>query len=426
MSHAWNLPEDVQALFHYFHTKAAALFLVGGAVRDFLQGLEPVDYDFAVNVPPDDLVRLLQDSSYELYRQGERFGTIGVLIGGKNYEITSFRKEDRYLDHRHPDVIHFTPSLEEDLARRDFTINAMAWSPTTGLVDPYGGLADLRSLKIRAVGDPRERMAEDALRILRALRFAAVLEAEIMPETAKAMEAFESTIAALPGERIGEELLKLFLSKRALKTLARYPWAWTRSLEAVGSEAASLNLASYCELDPVVSVVYVMLSTPGLLQDFNVAELPRIAVLEGLASIYRRSDREDLRVLSGLLRDHLSLADVEGVMRAWAWPEDIRRSVLLTLVDYALASHVRSLDITLAAILFTPERFKRLVRLLSLSGEDEPTFSVLDVEKLRETLPLDQADLGWSADKLIAEGYRGEEIRHQRTKGLLRKWLEDL
>lgn len=422
MIHLWDLPEDVQELFAYFHTKAAALFLVGGAVRDLLRGVPPGDYDFTVNVPPDTLLKLLQDSPYRIYRQGELFGTIGVILNHKSYEITSFRKEDLYLDNRHPEVILFTPSIEEDLARRDFTINAIAWSPMTGLIDPYGGQEDLLALKIRAVGDPRRRMAEDALRILRAIRFSASFEAEIEPETSQAMEEYEETIASLSCERIGEELLKLFKTEHALEIFDRYSWAWKRSIEATGKSVDLPIISSHEPLDPSISVVYMLLSTPGLLRSPEGVEVSRQDVLREVANIYRRSDREDLRVLRRLIDELCGISKAEEILLAWSWPEDFRREVLLSLVDYLLTASIRDMDIRLTAVLFSPERLERLQALRRAKGDDLPGFLVEEAGELRAKLPLDQADLGWSAEELMAQGYEGEAIREQRMKGLLLNW----
>lgn len=418
----WDLPQDVQTLFNYFHTKAAALFLVGGAVRDLLRGVQPVDYDFTINQPIDELLNLLHESPFTIYRQGELFGTIGVILNRKSYEITSFRKEGLYLDHRHPESILFTPHIEEDLARRDFTINAMAWSPQTGLVDPFGGKNDLLNLKIRAVGDPRKRMAEDALRILRALRFAAAFEAEIMSETAHAMEAFEEKIVALSAERIGDELLKLFSTERALATFAHYPWAWHRSLEAVGREVSTPDYSYVGSLDPWSSVVLLVLSTPEMLMNIEDWKLAREDVFRVLALIYRRSDHEDLRALRKLLNNHIDLDSLDAVFRAWAWPEDFRRNVLLTLADYLVSKALQEMDAVFAAVLFTPERFERLCTLRKARGEDLPGFCGEDVRTLRRKIPLDQEALGWAAEELMARGYRGEAIRRKRAEGLLEKW----
>lgn len=422
MTQDWDLPEDVRTLFHYFHTKAAALFLVGGAVRDFLLGIKPHDYDFTVDIPPDELVTLLQSSPFRLDLKGQRFGTIGVLLGGKSYEITSFRQEDDYSNHRHPEVIRFTPSIEEDLARRDFTVNAMAWSPATGLVDPYGGLEDLRSAKIRAVGEPRKRMSEDALRILRAVRFAAELDAEILPATAEAMEAYEDTIASLPGERIGDELLELFMAKRALELLALYPWVWPRSLEAVGKEVDVPLIQAGERLDPVGTVVQVFLSTPELHQTIGSVEVTPYETCTALSEIYRRSDLEDLRALRRLLDEQFSLNIIDEIMRAWAWPEDFRRSVLLTLLDYVLIHALSPMDISLAAVLYTPERYERITQLCLAREDALPEFSVEDICEFQCTIPHDQAELGWLAEDLMAEGYRGEGIRQRRARGLLERW----
>lgn len=193
--------------------------VVGGGVRDFLAGREIGDWDLATNAKPEEILKLFPNGFYH-----NRFGTVGVpveLRTGKDQiivEVTTYRTEESYSDKRHPDKVAWGSSLEEDLARRDFTINAMALRFAQGKVsmtpvDPFGGQSDLKNKIIRAVGSADERFKEDALRMLRAIRFATTLGFDIEPETTKAIEQNAALISKISGERIRDEVFKIVLSQ---------------------------------------------------------------------------------------------------------------------------------------------------------------------------------------------------------------------
>ena len=162
------LPEQVNNAIARLDAAGWKAYAVGGCVRDMLRGAEPGDYDIATDAPPEETERVF--AAERVIETGLKHGTVTVLLEGMPLEITTFRVEGAYSDGRHPDSVRFTPSLREDLARRDFTINAMAYRPAEGLIDPFRGRADLATGVIRCVGDPDARLREDALRILRALR----------------------------------------------------------------------------------------------------------------------------------------------------------------------------------------------------------------------------------------------------------------
>ena len=180
--------------------------LVGGCVRDRLMGRTPHDYDAATSARPEQIREAC--APMRVVETGVRHGTVTVLSGGLPVEVTTFRREGRYTDHRRPDRVEFTGDLGEDLARRDFTINAMAWEPS-GLTDPFGGRADLAAGVIRCVGEPERRFGEDALRLLRALRFAAQLDFRMEEGTAAGVRACAPQLACVSRERVAEELKRL-------------------------------------------------------------------------------------------------------------------------------------------------------------------------------------------------------------------------
>lgn len=185
-------------------------YYVGGCVRDRLMGRTPKDYDIATDLTPDEVEALFVAAGHRVVRTGEGFGGV-TLVGpeGERIECTTYRADGVYLDARRPSEVRFAKTIQEDLSRRDFTANAMAEDPITGdLVDPYGGANDIRRGIIRCVGDPNERFREDALRILRAARFAAQLRFEVERETKAAMTKNFANLLTLPVERVREEILK--------------------------------------------------------------------------------------------------------------------------------------------------------------------------------------------------------------------------
>ena len=201
------LPDEVLYCIETLTDAGYEAYAVGGCVRDHLLGLVPSDYDLCTSAVPEEICRLF--SRHELVRNGEKHGTIGVVLTGKLYEITTFRTEGTYSDTRHPDWVEFVTDIKQDLARRDFTVNAMAYSPKTGIVDPFGGKQDLMSHTLRAVGDPETRFREDALRILRGVRFAVRFALTPEAETLAAMDRCAPLMEQLAWERISTELCKV-------------------------------------------------------------------------------------------------------------------------------------------------------------------------------------------------------------------------
>lgn len=185
-------------------------FIVGGCVRDSLLGKAPKDWDICTAATPEEMMAVF--AGERIIPTGIAHGTLTVLIEGTPYEITTYRIDGEYIDHRRPESITYTTSLAEDLARRDFTINAMAWHPDVGLVDLYGGEADLADRIVRAVGDPYERFQEDGLRIMRLLRFATVLDFDYEARTAEAARALVPLLQHISKERLQVELNKILLA----------------------------------------------------------------------------------------------------------------------------------------------------------------------------------------------------------------------
>ena len=205
---------------------------VGGCVRDSLLGQTPADWDIASSARPEEVKRVFADC--RVLPTGERHGTVTAVLDGMPLEITAFRTEGPYSDGRRPDRVSFANSIEEDLSRRDFTVNAMAAAPDGQLRDPFGGRADLEAGVIRCVGEPAERFSEDALRILRALRFAAVLGFSIHPETAAAIRSQRGLLVRVSAERVWEELKKLLCGRDVLPMLLDFPEVFSQLIPELG------------------------------------------------------------------------------------------------------------------------------------------------------------------------------------------------
>lgn len=202
-----KLPGSVLHLLTRLEDAGFPCYAVGGCVRDPLLGLEPHDYDLCTAATPMQVKALFADR--QLVLAGEKHGTVGIVTAGGVVEITTFRTEGTYQDNRHPDRVEFVTSIEEDLARRDFTVNAMAYSPTRGLYDPFGGMQDLKNAVLRAVGDPPARFREDSLRILRGVRFAVRFGLKPEETTLRAMTELAPLMDNLARERVFDELCKL-------------------------------------------------------------------------------------------------------------------------------------------------------------------------------------------------------------------------
>ena len=215
----FSLNENVRIALRVLEQGGFEAWLVGGCVRDALLGRPCSDIDIASDAHWQDVERLFEERGFATHQTGVAHGTLTVVVNGQPFEITTYRCDGAYKDSRHPDSVRFVSNIEEDLARRDFTINAMAYHPEHGLIDPYGGKDDLAHGVIRAVGDPKKRFDEDALRILRACRFSAQLGFEIENDTYKGMVYNKGLLYKVSAERIVHELDRLLMGGYAGQAL---------------------------------------------------------------------------------------------------------------------------------------------------------------------------------------------------------------
>lgn len=215
-----QIPADVAAVLNELKKNGYSAYVVGGCVRDSILGREPHDWDVTTDASPDDMKKVF--AAYKTVDTGIKHGTILIMSGETPVETTTFRIDGVYSDNRHPDSVMFSKSIQDDLARRDFTVNAMAYDPDEGLIDLFGGREDIENKRIRCVGDAETRFNEDALRILRAVRFSSVLGFSIEKSTSDAIFKLGNLLSGIAAERIDTELLKLLCGKNAVEVLMQY------------------------------------------------------------------------------------------------------------------------------------------------------------------------------------------------------------
>ncbi len=215
-----RLPEDVRYIINILEENGYDAYVVGGCVRDAILGIEPKDWDITTPAKPDEIKNCFKN--FHIISIGEKHGTIGVVINKRVYEITTYRIDGDYNDCRHPDKVEFTNDIVRDLSRRDFTINAMAYNDSKGFVDPFNGQTDLKYMALRCVGNPDERFNEDALRILRGLRFASVYNFSIESNTAISIIRNKKLLNNISMERIASELNGILCGKNVNFILRRY------------------------------------------------------------------------------------------------------------------------------------------------------------------------------------------------------------
>ncbi len=261
-----QLPAEVRFALNALTRAGYQAYIVGGSVRDVLLGHEPHDYDITTSALPEEMLELF--SKERLILNGMKHGTVTLIKYGEPIEMTTFRIDGEYSDGRHPDAIEFTGNLYEDVARRDFTVNALCWNPEVGLIDYVDGEEDIENKIIRCVGDPDRRFTEDALRILRALRFSSVLDFDIDPLTAQCAIENREQLQKIAVERVLVELKKLLCGVRAEQVLLDF----RAVLEVVLPELSTLSQDEY-----MLAARRVSLTTPA-------PDLRLAALLYGLSA----------------------------------------------------------------------------------------------------------------------------------------------
>lgn len=255
----YSMPPAPATLIRRLHAAGFEAYAVGGCVRDMLLGLTPGDWDITTSALPAETAKVFADC--HVIETGLQHGTVTVRFEHQNYEITTYRLDGGYTDSRHPDKVTFTPSIIEDVKRRDFTVNAMVWHPDSGIHDFVGGTEDLKNNILRCVGEPKRRFSEDALRILRALRFSAVYGFDIEPATKNAIEMLAENLKAISAERVRVELFKLICGKNAVAVLASCPTVWKTILPEVTFSKEMLQTLSLTPAEPVYRLAVLLQNT---------------------------------------------------------------------------------------------------------------------------------------------------------------------
>ena len=229
-----ELPFQICEILERIENAGFNAFVVGGCVRDHLMGMTPHDFDITTSAAPKETENIF--AGCRVIETGIKHGTVTVLYKGISTEITTFRIDGSYSDGRHPDSVTFSRNIEDDLSRRDFTMNGIAYNPKSGFVDPFGGEEDIRSGIIRCIGDPDKRFGEDALRVVRAMRFSADLGFTIEEQTARAMELHKKDLRKVSVERIFAELKRLILGKDVKRVLMEFSSVFAEMIPSLGAE----------------------------------------------------------------------------------------------------------------------------------------------------------------------------------------------
>jgi tRNA nucleotidyltransferase (CCA-adding enzyme) len=339
-----KVPEDVLGICRHLRDKGKRGWIVGGCVRDLLRGEPAKDWDVATDARPDDVITMFK----KVIPTGLQHGTVTVVKRGVHYEVTTLRGEGAYSDGRRPDSVQFVDDITADLARRDFTMNAMAIDPVDGhLIDPFGGRKDLHDRVIRAVGDPNERFGEDGLRVLRAARFSATLSCTIDPETERAMGSARShdTFRRVSAERVREEWLKAMRAARpsiafeAMRRTSILAITCPELVESVGCEqnkwhtydvwGHAMACLDACKPDPILRVAALLhdVAKPRTrafsdkTQDYTFYEHERVGAEMADPILMRlKFSNEERSKITALVRHHLiCYADdwTDAAVRRW-------------------------------------------------------------------------------------------------------------
>ncbi len=319
-----KIPDHILKVLNVLENNGFEGYLVGGCVRDAKMGIEPHDFDLTTNATPDEMLDIFSD--YRIIETGLKHGTITVVSDGENVEITTYRIDGEYLDNRRPEEVYFTRNLKEDLSRRDFTVNAFAYSPSKGFVDMFNGEEDLENKTIRCVGEADKRFNEDGLRIMRALRFASCLGFSIEEKTSKSVFDNKHLLKNISVERIYSEFKRLVCGVDAGKIIKEYIDVFAKTNERIKScsDKFSVNSEKIHEiktgyLTRIASLFYG--SENGTARKFMKDMKADNYATDFISDLHNLSDskmRSDVMFVRRLMRDYsdefiLSLAELKRV-----------------------------------------------------------------------------------------------------------------
>ena len=418
--HTMFLPETIAEIINTLENAGFAAYVVGGCVRDACLGLTPQDYDLCTSALPEQTERVFHDR--RLVLAGKKHGTVGVVTENGVVEITTFRREGGYGDNRHPDWVEFVPDVESDLARRDFTVNAMAYSPARGYADPFGGREDLEKGILRAVGDPKKRFQEDSLRILRGVRFAVRFGLQVDSATEKAMFSQVSLMDNLARERVFDELCKL-LPLVTAEDLIRFAPILAAVIPELKPMIGFDQRSPHHAYDIYTHVAGVVAGVPGDLT------LRWAALLHDVGKVPTFTLDENGR---GHFLDHAAkgaeMADV--ILRRLKAPNALRERVVLLIEKHMLWLVPEKKQLRRQIGRLGQETVYQILSLqqadnsnkgTAKSEENEKYVQILDVlEEIRsEDGCLSLKDLAVNGNDLVKIGFSG------RTIGTMLNWLLD-
>ncbi len=344
-----NIPQYVKDVLKCLNNCGYEAYMVGGCVRDCLMGNEPNDYDVTTNATPEQMLEIFK--SFKVIPTGLKHGTVTVVLQGQQVEVTTYRIDGEYLDNRHPQKVTFTNNLQEDLSRRDFTINAMAMDVDGNIADFYGGREDLKNGIIKCVGSAETRFEEDALRILRAIRFASVLGFEVEGETAAAVHSKVHLLGNISKERILSELSKLLCGKNAYGTLTAY-------CDVIRCVIPNMVCTNFDAIQKSVPDLYVRLA---LLFDNAQAAQNALATLKG--DNYTKAAVKAL--VEAKLNPYMSKKDIKRHLFKYG-EESFKRHIAYTEAKYNV--NCTKLEQQFRDIILAGECYK--VSMLSINGSD--------------------------------------------------------
>ncbi|MCH5205915.1 MAG: HD domain-containing protein [Oscillospiraceae bacterium] len=338
-----EIPYHINEILNRLEEAGYRAYIVGGCVRDSLMGLVPHDYDITTSALPEDTERVFADC--RIIETGIKHGTVTVLYKGIGVEITTFRVDGEYTDSRRPDSVTFTDRIEEDLSRRDFTINGIAYNPEKGLTDPFGGQQDISAGVIRCIGDPERRFSEDSLRILRALRFSSVLGFVIENNTAAAIREHKADLDNVSRERVFSELTRLLCGKDVRRVMMEFPEVFAQILPPLKAMIGYEQCSKYHNSDLYEHTARAVEAAPAepamrlamLFHDMGKPACKSVGE-DGQFHFYGHAE-ESVKIADGLLRELKSSNELRERIREIVRYHDIPVETSPKYIRRALSKH---------------------------------------------------------------------------------------
>lgn len=397
-----KLPKNVLIAISMLENSGYEAFAVGGAVRDSLLGKEASDFDITTSAFPNETKKVFHE--YKTIETGIKHGTVTVLFDDEPLEITTYRVDGEYADNRHPQSVTFTRNINEDLSRRDFTINAIGYNPKKGIVDPYNGVNDLKNKVIRSVGDSKKRFSEDALRILRCIRFSSVLGFDIEPDTAKNVVKMAHLLDNISAERIFSELKKLICGKNAAVILKEFPQVITKIVPEL-SKSVGFDQKSKYHIYDVYTHTYKSLEA----SDDNL--YVRLALLYhdcGKPYVYT-TDENGYRHFHGHQPKSAQLAK-ESLLRLKCDSKTIERIETLVLYhDYKLECNKKSVKKFLAKVSFEDARLIIKIKYADMAAH-APLYAMSEETKEKFLSIIDEIEKDGECVSLKTLAIRGDDL----------------